>query len=513
MAEYLAGCDIGTSGTKSIIMDIEGNVLGSHYIPYPLITKRPGFAEHNPDDYWRAAAGTIKASILQAKIDPKEIRGICISALSPACILVDKDLRPLQMGHIWMDRRGTAEADYIREKIGEERVREISGNPIDPYYGTVKLLWEKNNRPDLYRQTYKLQTAADYPCMKLTGRAVTDYSNASLIGIGYDIIHKKWDEKIMDEIGIDIDKLPETFACDEVIGEVTREAAAETGLAAGTPVVAGTVDATAAWAAGGAIEDGDMSLAMGTAGCMGFVHKEPAFTKNMITIPHMVNSREAYTTCAATCACSSVMRYFRDTFGEMELLGEKVTGMDVYQLLGDHAEQTPVGSDGLITLPYFMGERTPIWNPLARGVVFGWSLSHTKEHLLRSFMEGAVFAIRHNFEMVRASGVKMKEPLILCEGGAKSAFWRQMVCDIIGVRTGYMKDLKGAPFGDAVAAGVGTGVYKDYTILKEKAEVSSMHEPDEVRKKTYDQMYPLFRKLYEDLKDDYIKLAEITGFK
>ena len=186
MANYLVGCDVGTSGTKAVVMDEEGKVLGSHYIEYPLITPRPGWAEHNPEWYWNAVADTIKASILQSRVNPKEIRGISISALSPACILVDKDLNPLQYGHIWMDRRATAECKWLKEKIGDERVFNLSGNPIDPYYATAKLMWEKNNRPELYKQAYKLQTAADYPAMKLTGRAVTDYSNASLIGIAFD---------------------------------------------------------------------------------------------------------------------------------------------------------------------------------------------------------------------------------------------------------------------------------------------------------------------------------------
>ena len=513
MGNFLVGVDVGTSGTKAIVMNEDGKVYGSHYITYKLITPRPGWAEHDPEDYWRAVAGTIRESIRQAKIKPEEVKGVSISALAAACILVDKDLKPLQNGHIWMDRRGTAEAQFIREKLGDERVFQVSGNPIDPYYAAVKLLWEKNNRPELYKKAYKLQTAADYPCMKLTGKAVTDYSNASLIGIGYDIVNKKWKEEMFEEIGLDVDKLPDSFPCDEVIGEVTREAAAETGLAPGTPVVAGTVDATAAWAAGGATEDGDMSISMGTAGCMGFIHSKPTFTRNMITIVHTVDSRNMYTTCAATCAFGSVTRYFRDTFGEMELLKEKESGMDAYQLLSDQAEKTPVGSDGLITLPYFMGERTPIWDPVARGMVFGWSLTHTKAHLLRSFMEGAVYAVRHNFETVKASGVEMHEPLILCEGGAVNPFWRQMMSDIIGIQTGYMKDLKGAPFGNAVAAGVGTGIYKDYSMLKEKAEISELHEPDPERRAIYDKLYPLFRSLYEDVKHEFPVLAEVTGYK
>ena len=513
MASFLVGCDIGTSGTKSVVVSEEGKTLGSHYIGYPLYTPRPGWAEHDPEDYWKAVVGTIRKAVEISGVDKNDIKGVCFSALAPACILVDENLNPLQFSHIWMDRRGTREAEFIKETLGEDFVTKLSGNPVDPYYATVKLLWEKNNRPELYKKAYKIQTAADYPRMKMTGQAVTDYGNASLIGVAYDVIKKEWRADLLEKLGLDPAKLPDSYPCDQVVGEVTKEAAEETGLAPGTPVVAGTVDATAAWAAGGCLDDGDMSLAMGTAGCMGFIHKDPDFTPNMITIPHTANSAEIYTTCVATTAFGSVTRYFRDTFGEMELQAQAVTGMDAYDILSKGAEQVPVGSDGLITLPYFMGERTPMWNPIARGMVFGWSLSHTKSHLMRSFMEGAVFAIRHNFELVRESGTKMIEPLILSEGGAKNPFWRQMLADVLGVKTGYMKESKGAPFGDAIAAGVGVGVFKDYSILKDTAEISDLHEPNLENKKIYDENYKLFRKLYEDVKDDYNILAEITGYK
>ena len=235
MTGFLVGCDVGTGGTKAVVMATDGTVLGSRYVEYPLITtktseeKFPGAkAEHNPEWYWHAVRDTIRVSIQQSKVNPKDIKGVSISALSPACILVDKDLRSLQNAHIWMDRRATAQCDRLRREIGEDRVFRLSANPIDPYYATAKLMWERDHRPDLYRKAYKFQTAADYPRMKLTGKAVTDYSNASLIGIVFDIVNRKWDEELTESIGLDPAKFPEAFPCDEVIGEVTGEAAQQT---------------------------------------------------------------------------------------------------------------------------------------------------------------------------------------------------------------------------------------------------------------------------------------------
>jgi len=512
MANYFVGSDVGTTGTKSVLIDEQGNILGFSYIEYPLITPRPGWAEHNPEDYWNAVADTIKQSIAQAKIDPRDIRGVSISALAPGCILVDKNLKPLQNGHIWMDRRGTAQAQWLREHIGEQRIQASSGNPIDPYYATVKLMWERDNRPDLYRDAAKIQTAADYPRMKLTGKAITDYSNASLFGAGYDIVNKRWDTALLEEIGLDPDKFPDSFPCDNIIGEVTREAAERTGLAAGTPVMAGTVDSVAAWIAGGATENGDMSLAMGTAGVMGVVHKEPRFTPNMITIAHGVNSHDTYTTVSAITACGSVIRYFRDTFGQPEILAAQNSGQDIYDLLTELAEQVPAGCDGLITVPYFMGERTPVWDPIARAVVFGLSLSHSRGHMLRSFMEGACFALKHNYDLIQQSHVQMNLPLVLTEGGARSPFWRQMVCDMLGVPCVFMKEARGAPFGNALIAGVGSGVFKDFSVAKQWTEVGASHQPDPANTALYREMFPIYRNIYEDIKRNYQDLANVTGF-
>ncbi len=514
MPDYLVGSDVGTGGTKSVVMDTEGNVLGSHFIEYPLIIPRPGWAEHNPEWYWNAVADTIKASIKQSRVSPKNIKGVSISALSPACILVDKNLHPLQNAHIWMDRRATTECQWLKENIGEERVFKLSGNPIDPYYATTKLMWEKNNRFDLYRATYKLQTAADYPVMKLTGKAVTDYSNACLIGIGFDIVNRRWNEKLIEEIGLDIEKFPSLHPCDEVIGEVTREAAQITGLAPGTPVVAGTVDCSAAWLSMGIIDDGDNSLVMGTAGVWGVAHEKPKFTKNMITIVHTAYSRKKYTTLAALVSCGALIRYFRDTLGHVERAAERELGISAYDVMNLEAEKAPPGSDGLIILPYFMGERTPIWNPLARGVLFGLSLAHGRGHIIRAMMEAVGYGILHNVELVRENGVKINSPTFLGEGGARSRLWRQIISDILDVKCVYVKESKGAPVGNAVNAGVGVGIFKNYHIVKEwLKEVEKVKiEPDRKLHEFYMKLYKIYRGLYPDLIKHYKELAQATGY-
>ncbi|HIU34950.1 MAG TPA: FGGY-family carbohydrate kinase [Candidatus Pullichristensenella excrementigallinarum] len=512
MGNYLVGCDIGTSGTKSVVMREDGCILGSAYIEYPLITPRPGWAEHEPDWYWNAVADTMRDSIAQAGIDAGEIRGVSISAFSPACILVDRDLRPLQNSHIWMDRRATRQADWVREHIGEQRASEKCANPIDPYYASIKLMWERDNRPELYQKTYKILTAADYATMRLTGKAVTDYSNACLFGAGFDIVRRAWDTELIEQMGLDPEKYPDIYPCDEVIGEVTQEAAERTGLKKGTPVVAGTVDCNAAYVANGAIHSGDISIAMGTAGCIGYLHKEPRFSKNMITLIHTSDCREMYCTLGATVSCGALTRYFRDTFAQVEKHTAGMLGMDAYEIMNLEAEKVPVGSDGLIVLPYFMGERTPFWNPLARGVLFGLSLAHTRGHIYRAFIEGATYALYQNFRQMRSSGAKLNFPMILVEGGAKSALWRQIVSDVFDIPVAYMEESKGAPVGNAVLAGVGVGLYPDFSVVEDWVQFSDHHEPNPQAHEEYMKYYEIFCRLYGEVEGEYKELAKATGY-
>jgi len=501
------GSDVGTGGTKSVVIDTDGNTLGQHFIEYPLITNNLGYAEHDPEWYWNAVAETIFKAITDSKVNPKNIKGVSVSALSPACILVDKELNPLQLAHIWMDRRSTAQCQWLRDNIGEERIFNISANPIDSYYAVTKLMWERDNRPDLYKHTYKMQTAADYPVMKLTGVAVTDYSNASLCGIAFDVRKKLWDEQLLREINIDIDKLPEPYPCEQVIGYVTEEASLKTSIPKGTPVVAGTVDCNAAWVAGGAVDDGDASVVMGTAGVLGIVHKKDSFTKNMIMIIHTANSKTTYTTLSAQ-LCGGIYRYYRDNLAVAEVNAAKELGLDPFNLMDVEAEKISPGSDGLILLPYFQGERTPIWDPYVRGLIFGLSFNHTRAHLIRAIMEGTGYAFRNNFNIIKSSGIKINLPIVMSEGGARSRLWRQIVCDMLETPGAYMKNSNGAPFGNAILAGVGVGIFKDFSIAKKWIDISEKIEPDSTNIEIYKKYYPIFLELYSRNKDLFARLAE-----
>jgi len=512
MKDYLIGCDIGTGGTKAVLINLKGQVLASHLVEYDLIIPRPGWAEQEPKWYWKATGESIKACLDKSRIAPGEILAVGLSSLAPACILIDKNLAPLQNSHIWMDRRATAECRWLKKNIGEKKIFELTGNIIDPYYSLTKLMWEKNHRPELYKKTYKMLNVKDYCLMKLTGEVITDWCHAALGGVAFDIRRKRWDGDMLQEIGLDSDKLPSHYPCDKIVGAVSKEASLTTGLKEGTPVVAGTVDASAAYISLGMIDEGENALALGSTACLGLTVDRPEFTPGVISFPHIAQPEKKYLLIAALVGGGSLLKWFRDKLGQAELMMEKELGVEAYDLLTLEAEKVPPGSDGLLILPYFMGERSPIWNPEARGVLFGLSFTHGRAHLIRALMESIGFAVYHNISLLKKRGVKILSPMGLVEGGTKSRLWRQIITDITGIPTVYMGKSGGAPLGDALIAGVGIGAFDRYEVVRDWLTITDRNEPDWQNHQLYQKLFSLYLKLNPRLEKGFHQLAEImTG--
>lgn len=511
MAKYLIGCDIGTSSAKAVLIDLEGNVLGSHYVEYPTYKPQSGWLEHNPEDYWRVFKENVAVIMRKSGVSPKEVAGIGVSSCGPCSVLVDREGRSLGNCQIWMDRRGVAECNFVRNFYDDDEVFKVSANPLDPHYGVIKLLWEKNHRRDIYNQTYKMLAPCNYVNLCLTGEFVMDYSSASIMGIAFDIVERKWRGDMLERIGLDPDKFPRVAPCHEVIGMVTEKAAAECGLVPGIPVVAGTVDSNAAWLSNGCVHPGEASLVMGTAACMCVVHEEPRFTRNLMNSIHVAHSDKYYTTLCGTACCGGLLHYLRDCFSEEEAAMLDREGKDIYERFSEEAATVKPGSDGLIVLPYFAGERTPLWNPIARGMVFGISLSHTRAHWVRAMMEGGVYAVYHCLKLMQESGLYVKSPMPVSEGGANSPVWRQIVADILDVEISYMKNSKGAPMGNAINAGVGVGLFKNWDIARKFVTGDYINKPSPEAHQTYENYYKLYRRLYEENRAKYDVLQELRS--
>ncbi|HEY63545.1 MAG TPA: FGGY-family carbohydrate kinase [Caldilineae bacterium] len=515
MAEYLIGVDYGTGGAKACIINAHGDVLGFAFEEYPFIHEHPGWSEHDPHLYWEIACRLISGILEQSSVDPKEVRGIAVSSALPSMVMVDKDHNPIHRAYNLMDRRATKEVEWLKEHIGEDRIFQITGNRLEDHPTLVNLLWEKNNRPDSFKQIWKALTIDGFITLRLTGKATLNYSAAAFYGVAYNLRERRFEEDLMREIGIDPGLMPDLFECTDVVGEVTPQAAEQTGLIPGIPVAAGQVDCNAGWVGAGAVEEGDIQSNLGSVGNFGVVHRDLDFIfspvgRLMINFPYTVDSANTYVTVPSTMTGGQSIRYLRDVFSQYEVEMERVLGVSSYDLLNLQAQKVPPGSEGLIILPFLMGERTPIWDPLARGVIFGLSLNHTKGHIVRAMMEAVAYALYDNFRLIREAGLKLNLPLVLNEGGAVSKLWRQIITDVFNVPTVLVKRRTGAPFGDAILAGVATGIFKDFSVAKEWAEYIDRMEPNQENHELYMRYFALYKRLYEHVKEDFRELARLV---
>lgn len=514
MPDVLLGVDYGTGGAKACIIDTQGEVLGYAFEEYPIHTERPGWSEHDAQHYWVVFCRLVKKALREARVGAEHIRGVAVSSALPSLVLVDHDGEPVPRAYNLMDRRATAEVAWLSEHVGADRIFRLTANRLEDHPALVNLLWERNHRPERFKTVAKALTIDGFITFKLTGQATAHYSAAAFYGVAYDIVGQRFDEALLDAAGIDPALLPRLVRCEEIVGEVTRGAAADSGLVAGTPVAGGQVDCNAGWLQGGAIEAGDIQMNLGTCGNFGIVHHDRDFlfseaAATSINFAYTVGSDDTYVTVPTTTTGGQTLRYLRDQFSPLEVEAARTLGLDVYDLLNLEGQKVPPGCDGLLFLPYLMGERTPIWDANARGVVFGLSLNHTKGHLVRAAMEGVAFALYHSFETLAGAGLKINYPLVLNEGGAKSVLWRRIITDVFNVETVLLKRRTGAPFGDAILAGVATGVFSDFAVARQWSQTTEPMQPDPANHALYLEHFELFKQLYQHLKGDFAALAQL----
>ncbi len=517
MADFLVGIDYGTGGAKACIINAQGEVLGFAFEEYPIIHENSGWSEHDADNYWQVACHLIKQALAEAGIGPKDIRGIAASSALPSLVLVDREHRPLHRAYNLMDKRAVHEVEWLKEHVGEDRLFPISGYRLEDHPMLVNVLWEKRHRPESFSSIYKALTIDGFITLKFTGKACASYSNAAFYGVAYNLRERRFETDLLEELGIDPSIMPALCNCDDIIGEVTPEAAAATGLVPGIPVAGGQVDCNASWLGAGAIEVGDFQSNLGTVGNFGILHQNADFIfsdigKLMINFPYTVNSENTYVTVPTTTTGGQSIRYLRDNFSQHEVETERVLGVSSYDLLNLQAQKVPVGSNGLLILPFLMGERTPIWDVHARGVIFGLSLNHTKGHIVRAMMEAVAYAMYDSFRLIKEeAGLNIKYPMVLNEGGAVSKLWRQIIADVFNVPIVLVKRRTGAPYGDAILAGVAAGVFQDFSVAKEWVEYIEPMEPNQEHHERYMEYFALYKKLYEHVKEDYRELARIRG--
>ena len=506
--KYVLGIDLGTSGTKTVLFDEKGQAVAAKTIEYPLYQERNGWAEQDPLDWWQAARDTIRSVLETSGIDSGEIAALGISGQMHGLVMLDKEGRVLRRSIIWCDQRTGEECREITEKLGKERLIQITANPALTGFTASKILWVKKHQPQIYEKCAHILLPKDYVRYMLTGELATEVSDASGMQL-LDVPGRCWSRELCEKLGIDMALLPRVYESPEITGVISREAAALTGLKAGTPVVGGAGDNAAAAVGTGVVEEGKAFTTIGTSGVV-FAHTD----RVTIDPAGRVHSfccavPGAWHVMGVTQAAGLSLKWFRDTFCAGERETAQAMGVDPYVLMDKEAERSPIGCNRLLYLPYLMGERTPHLDPDCRGVFFGLSAIHSKGDMIRAVMEGVSYSQRDSLEVLRTMGVNPRE-MLACGGGGSSPLWRQMLADIYGcpVRTPVNKE--GPALGVAILAAVGAGLYASVQeACREIVKTNPAQEPIPENRPKYEAYYQVYRSLYPALADRFQALARL----
>ena len=507
MNGYL-GIDIGTSGTKTVLFDDKGTVIASKTAEYPLHQPQNGYAEQDPQDWANAVLLTIRGVMTESGIAPQDVKGIGLSGQMHGLVMLDAENRIIRPAIIWCDQRTSAECKEITEAVGAERLTLITANPALTGFTASKILWVRKHEPENYARCKHILLPKDYIRFVLTGAYATEVSDASGMQL-LDVPHRCWSDEVLEKLGIDRALLGQVYESPEITGTVSADIAAKTGLAAGTPVVGGAGDNTAAAIGTGVAETGKAFTTIGTSGVV-YAH-----TDSIVIDPR----GRVHTFCCAvpgawhvmgvTQAAGLSLKWFRDQFCDAEKQTAAGLGVDEYVLMDKEAALSPIGANRLLYLPYLMGERTPHLDADARGVFFGLSAMHQKRDLIRAVMEGVAFSLRDCIEVFREMDIRISD-MAACGGGGSSALWRQMLADLFGCPITTAVSREGAALGAAILAMVGTGAYPSVPeACRAIVQTRQACTPDPEDAAVYAQYYQLYRAIYPQLREQFARLAKL----
>ena len=496
MEKYILAHDLGTSGNKATLYNIDGNLKASVVHDYQTFYPAVGHVEQNPHDWWKAVCQSTLELLEVSNVKNTQIEAVSFSAQMMGCLPVDKDGEPLRNMIIWADTRAKEQEIFMKRELGIEAVYQITGHRASASYSAAKLLWVKDNESDIYKQTYKMLHAKDYIVHRLTGKFVTDYSDASGTNL-FDLKKKVWSEDILQALQIEKSKMPDLYKSTEVVAGVTEAAAAATGLLAGTPVVLGGGDGSCACVGAGVTKEGKAYNVLGSSSWISLATKEPVLDKEMRVFNWVHLDEDLYAPCGTMQAAGYSYSWYKNTL-------EKDS---TYEIINQGIEKSTTGSNGLIYLPYLLGERSPRWNMDARGAFVGLSVTTTRDDMARAVLEGVGFNLKVIMDTLEQK--HSIEDVILIGGGAKGAVWQQILADI------WQKPLKipryleeATSIGAAVCGGVGVGIYKDFHVIEQFNQTEKTVLPNQDLKEKYQELYQIFDKTYESLVGSYQAIAE-----
>lgn len=503
MASYLLAHDLGTSGNKATLFTTDGVLVESTVYSYGLNVSAGHRAEQNADDWWRAVCETTRQLIEKAGIAPSDIEAVSFSGHMMGCLCVDRDGVPVRDSLIWADLRSSAEEERIRQQISDEAYYYLTGQRLSASYSAPKLMWLKEHEPETYRKTYKTLNAKDYIILRLTGKFLTDPSDASGVGL-MDIKKLQWSDELLEICGLDREKYPDIVPSVSVAGRVTSEAAAQCGLREGTPVVTGGGDGPCAAVGSGITKEGVANLSLGTSSWISFASRDPIVDDGMISfsLAHIVPGY--YMPCGPMqCGGGSM------SWAVRELYKDRTDDKNaVYADVNRCASVSPAGAKGLMFLPYLLGERSPRWNNHAKGAYIGLTFEHTREDMIRAVMEGVGYNLNMILEAFNKSEKRISE-LIVLGGGARNPAWLQILSDIFGLPLNVPNYLEeAASMGAAITAGVGIGAFADFSVIDKFLQNVSRFEPlaNDGDRAVYLEMQARFDECYHALEPIFNKM-------
>lgn len=497
MGAYILAHDLGTSGNKASLFTAEGELIGSEVYAYGVCYFNGTWAEQDADDWWKAVCMTTAQLIRKTGTDPKDIAAVSFSGQMMGCLCVDREGRPLRRSIIWADQRALEQAAALDEKMDRKAFFRITGHRNSASYGVQKLMWVRDNEPEIYRRTYKVLNAKDYIVFRLTGLFYTDYSDANSMDC-FDINRLEWSQEILSAAGVDAGKLPRAVSSIHVAGTVTTKAAARTGLAAGTPVVVGCGDGVSANVGAGSIEPGNTYCCMGTSAWISAAAEKPVIDDAMRTVTWVHAVPGLYTANGTMQTAGGAYSWLKNTVCDMERYTAGQENRSVYDIINEEIERSPAGAGGVIFLPYLLGERAPRWNHQAKGAFLGLKAETTRADMLRSVLEGVTLNLSVILEILRTH-VPITD-IMAVGGGAKGRVWRQIMADIFGTRILVPRVLEEAgSMGAAVVAGVGAGLFDDFHAIDRFLEITDVQEPDPQAAAAYKPVKELFEACYQAL--------------
>ncbi len=497
----ILGVDLGTSSCKVVIINNKGNVISSAKEQYPTAYPSPGWAEQDPNLWWRVFKSSIKKAIEKNNIRTEDIASIGIDSQSSCLVAIDKQGRSLCPAPIWTDRRSTNQCEWINREIGKDLVLRISKNRIDPSNIAPKILWLKENKPEVYKKTWKFLHPNGYLIYKLTGIPSMDLSEGCLTQL-FDADKDDWSSLLLDQHNIPRRLLPDVYPCHAVVGKVTSKAAEETKLEEGTPVIAGGMDTPMSALGAGVIKEKQAYVSAGTVTAIGVCSKTPIESPLFFCTRHVIP--EKWLVVSGVDYGGAGLKWFKD-----KLIAPLAKGEDLYKFLVKQMDNIPAGSNGLIFLPYMVGQRSPLWNNNNKGVIFGLSPDHGIGHFVRMLMEGSAYALRNVVELIESKSDYIEE-LRLVGGCTKVELWNQIFSDVIGKRI-LVNQQENTALSSALLAGVGVGLIKSVNEAIKMVKPFKEYLPNLKNKEIYDGLYKIFKKVYFNLLEAFNSLANLEN--